>query len=127
MIAHLIADDCTNCGACVDACPALVFDPGAQHPVLARVEACETCYLCELACAADALYVAPEQDSRAAPPVEELRARGLIGRIRRDSGWNEPFDAGQLDDYRLLGPLLNEGVEIATRRHDARHRVIPAG
>ena len=127
MIAHLIAEDCTDCGACVAACPALVFDPGEGHPVLARVEDCQTCYLCELACEADALFVAPEQDSTVAPPVEELRARGLIGRIRRDSGWNEPFDAGQLDDYRLLGPLLNEGVDTATRRHAARHRAIPAG
>jgi len=121
MIAHLIAERCTNCAACVTACPALVFDPGAERPVIARADVCETCYLCELACAEDALYVAPEADSNKAPPVEDLIAAGLIGRIRADSGWNEPLDAGQLDDYRLLGPLLNAGVEIATRRHEARH------
>jgi NAD-dependent dihydropyrimidine dehydrogenase PreA subunit len=121
MIAHLIAERCTNCGDCVAACPALVFDPGATVPVLARTEACETCYLCELACQADALYVAPENDSTAAPPVADLLLAGLVGRVRRDSEWNAPLDAGQLDDYRLLGPLLGEGVEIATRRHAARH------
>lgn len=121
MIAHLIAERCTNCAACVAACPALVFDPGAERPVIARADACETCYLCELACAEDALYVAPETDSHDAPPVHDLIAAGLIGRIRADSGWNDPIDAGQLDDYRLLGPLLNAGVEIATRRHEARH------
>jgi NAD-dependent dihydropyrimidine dehydrogenase PreA subunit len=121
MIAHLIAERCTNCGDCVTACPALVFDPGAETPVLARPEACETCYLCELACTSDALYVAPEADSHAAPPVADLLLAGLVGRVRRDSEWNAPLDVGQLDDYRLLGPLLGEGVEIATRRYAARH------
>jgi NAD-dependent dihydropyrimidine dehydrogenase PreA subunit len=121
MIAYLIAERCTNCAACVAACPALVFDPGVAQPVVARADACETCYLCELACSEDALYVAPETDSHAAPPVTDLIAAGLVGQIRRDSGWNEPFDAGQLDDYRLLGPLLGAGVDIATRRYEARH------
>jgi NAD-dependent dihydropyrimidine dehydrogenase PreA subunit len=120
LIAHLIAERCTNCAACVAACPALVFDPGAEHPVIAQPDACETCYLCELACGEDALYVAPETDSHTAPPVAELIAAGLIGRIRADSGWNDPADGGQLDDYRLLGPLLGAGVEIATRRYEAR-------
>lgn len=120
MIAHWIAERCTNCGDCVKACPALVFDQAPDRPVIARVEACQTCYLCELACSADALYVAPEMDSAQAPPVADLIAAGLVGRIRHDSGWNDPFDAGQLDDYRLLGPLLNQGVEIATARYEAR-------
>ena len=121
MIAPLIAERCTNCAACVTACPALVFAPGETRPVLARIDACQTCYLCELACKEDALYVAPEANSHVAPPVAELIAAGLIGRIRADSGWNSPADAGQLDDYRMLGPLLGAGVEIATRRYEARH------
>ena len=121
MIAHLIAERCTNCAACVTACPALVFDPGPAHPVIARADACQTCYLCELACAEDALYVAPETDSQVAPPVAQLIASGLIGRIRADSGWNDPLDGGQLDDYRLLGPLLGAGVDIATQRYVTRH------
>ena len=121
MIAHLIAERCTNCAACVAACPALVFDPGEAQPVIARADACQTCYLCELACSEDALYVAPENDSHAAPPVAQLIAAGLIGRIRADSGWNDPADSGQLDDYRLLGPLLGAGVDIATQRYMARH------
>ncbi len=121
MIAHLIAERCTNCAACVAACPALVFDPGEAQPVIARADACQTCYLCELACSQDALYVAPESDSHAALPFAQLLAAGLIGRIRADSGWNDPLDGGQLDDYRLLGPLLGAGVDIATQRYVARH------
>ncbi len=121
MIAHLIAERCTNCGDCTTACPALVFDPGPAHPVIARINACQTCYHCELACSQDALYVAPETDSATAPPVAALIAAGLVGQIRRDSGWNDAPGAGQLDDYRLLGPLLNAGVETATQRYAARH------
>lgn len=117
MIAVLVEERCTNCSACVKACPTFVFDPGPRTPALARVDACQTCYLCELACEADALWVAPEQDSALAPPLEELLASGQLGQVRRDHGWNAPLDAGQLDDYRLLGPLLGEGAEIAARRY----------
>lgn len=119
MIAALIAARCDNCQACIQACPGLVFNPGAEHPVVARLAACETCYLCELACTRDALWVAPEADSALAPPEAELIASGQLGQIRRDHGWNEPLDAGQLDAYRLLGPLLREGSEIAARRYAA--------
>lgn len=119
MIALLIEESCTNCNACVAACPTFVFDSGRQRPVIARVDACQTCYLCELACAADALWVAPEDDSTLAPPIADLVASGQLGQIRRDHGWALPLDSGQLDEYRLLGPLLNEGAEIAARRYAA--------
>ncbi|WP_408589672.1 4Fe-4S binding protein [Novosphingobium sp.] len=121
MIGALIAERCTNCNACVKACPALVFDPGEQTPVLARFADCQTCYLCELACETDALWINPDAASSWAPPHRHLLESGQLGRIRLDSGWNEPADAGQLDDYRLLGPLLNEGVEIAGRRYAQKH------
>lgn len=124
MIAALIAERCTNCNACVAACPTRVFEPAATHPAIARLDACQTCYLCELACPADALWVAPEADSAAAPPLDVLLASGQLGQIRRDSGWDLSGDQGQLDAYRLLGPLLNEGVDIASRRHEQRRKTI---
>lgn len=117
MIAALIEERCTNCNACVQACPTFVFDAGERTPVLARVDACQTCYLCELACETDALWVNPDEADRSAPTPEWLLGSGQLGRIRRDHGWNDPLDGGQLDDYRLLGPLLNEGAEIAGRRY----------
>lgn len=119
MIAALIAERCDNCQACVRACPGFVFNPGDRHPTIARLDACETCFLCELACTRDALWVAPEADSATAPSTAELVASGQLGQIRRDHGWNEPLAGGQLDAYRLLGPLLREGSEIAARRHAA--------
>ncbi|MCW1384083.1 ferredoxin family protein [Novosphingobium sp. KCTC 2891] len=120
MIAALVEDRCTNCNACVRACPGFVFDAGADRPVIARIEACQTCYLCELACEADALWVNPDEASASAPSPAELARSGQLGQIRRDHGWNLPLDAGQLDDYRLLGPLLNEGADIAARRYASR-------
>lgn len=119
MIAALIEDRCTNCNACVAACPGFVFDAGIPHPVIARIEACQTCYLCELACEVDALWVDPDEATASAPPLAELLRSGQLGQLRHDHGWNLPLDAGQLDDYRLLGSLLNEGAEIAARRYVA--------
>lgn len=117
MIAHIIEDGCTNCSQCVDVCPTFVLDPGAGAPVIARIDACQTCYMCEIYCPEDAIYVAPDQFAREAPTLAEARAH--LGRIRRDHGWDRPDQPGHLDAYRKLGPLLGEGVDIATRRYDA--------
>lgn len=124
MIAALLVERCTGCNACVEQCPTRVFEPGATGgvPVIAAPDACQTCYLCELACPADALWVNPDAQDASAPPPAELIASGQLGRVKRDHGWNAPLDAtkldtGQLDAYRLLGPLLGEGVEIADRHY----------
>ncbi|TAK77244.1 MAG: ferredoxin family protein [Aquabacterium sp.] len=91
MISLLVQDRCTQCNRCVDVCPTNVFDLRADAPpAIARLQDCQTCFLCELYCPHDALFVDPDVD-RAAPPRDpaELAAAGLLGRFRRDSGWDE--------------------------------------
>jgi NAD-dependent dihydropyrimidine dehydrogenase PreA subunit len=93
MIALILDDRCTRCGLCAQVCPSDVFDLQPDGtPVIARQGDCQTCFMCELYCKADALYVAPNCDH--ATPVDPvaLRASGRLGEFRRDSGWDEWSD-----------------------------------
>ena len=90
MIELVIADRCTSCNACVEVCPTNLFDTGADgRPVIARQADCQTCFMCELYCRFDALYVAPDCDHPTAVDAATLLASGLLGQFRRDSGWDE--------------------------------------
>ena len=90
MIELLLASRCTGCNACVEVCPTDVFDavPG-QAPVIARRQDCQTCFMCELYCRADALFVAPDCDAPAPVDPETVLSHGLLGQFRRESGWDE--------------------------------------
>jgi NAD-dependent dihydropyrimidine dehydrogenase PreA subunit len=88
MIEALLADRCTGCGDCVAVCPTDVLAMVADGPpVVARQEDCQTCFMCELYCRADAIYVAPRCDGPS--PVDAPTAARLAGQFRRESGWHE--------------------------------------
>lgn len=90
MISLLIADRCTGCQVCVRVCPTNVFDSvRGRPPVIARPQDCQTCFLCELYCQPDALYVDPDGDAVVPVTVEQVEASGQRGTYRRDSGWHE--------------------------------------
>ncbi len=90
MIELVIADRCTGCNACVEVCPTNVFDPGSDgRPAIARQADCQTCFLCELYCKADALYVGPDCDQPSPVDPAMILASGLLGQYRRHSGWDE--------------------------------------
>jgi NAD-dependent dihydropyrimidine dehydrogenase PreA subunit len=90
MIELLLKDRCTGCNACVETCPTNVFDsvPGG-FPVIARQADCQTCYMCELYCTADALFVASDCERSESVDEAQIVAAGLLGQFRRDHGWGE--------------------------------------
>jgi NAD-dependent dihydropyrimidine dehydrogenase PreA subunit len=79
---------CVACNLCVNVCPTNVFDRVENGvPVIARQSDCQTCFMCELYCPADALYVSPESDSALPQAEAELAASGLLGGYREKVGW----------------------------------------
>ena len=56
-------------------------------PRLRGLRDCQTCFLCELYCPVDALYVSPFKDARETINEANLVERGLLGSYRRALGW----------------------------------------
>jgi NAD-dependent dihydropyrimidine dehydrogenase PreA subunit len=88
MIEILSQSRCIQCDKCVKVCPTNVFDavPG-ESPVIARQEDCQTCFLCEAYCPADALFVDARAEERVVWSEEELVEKDLFGAYRRNLGW----------------------------------------
>lgn len=88
MIELVSASRCIKCNICVNICPTNVFDrvPDAP-PAIARKSDCQTCFMCELYCPVDALYVAPETDLQTSVNEAELAQKGLLGSYRENIGW----------------------------------------
>lgn len=90
MIELIVENRCTGCNICVDICPRDVFIPRAgTYPIIAYQSDCQTCFLCELYCKADALYVHPDASQPHPQEANMLEASGLLGDYRRNSGWDE--------------------------------------
>jgi NAD-dependent dihydropyrimidine dehydrogenase PreA subunit len=99
------ADTCTACNICVTVCPTNVFDRTAGIPVIARQKDCQTCFLCELYCPDDSLFVAPHADGRQPIDISQLKRDGMLGSYRRAIGWTDDTrDTRDLDrSYVLFG------------------------
>ncbi|MFD1775257.1 4Fe-4S dicluster domain-containing protein [Paenibacillus rhizophilus] len=90
MIEVISADRCIGCNQCVSVCPTNVFDrSGGKVPVIARQSDCQTCFMCELYCPVDALYVAPDSEAATGITETELKERGLLGGYREKVGWGK--------------------------------------
>jgi NAD-dependent dihydropyrimidine dehydrogenase PreA subunit len=89
MIELVSTERCTECNICVAVCPVNVFDaqPGGP-PVIARQQDCQTCFMCELYCPADALYVAPQAELPIAVDESRLIEKSLLGSYRAAIGWS---------------------------------------
>ncbi|HTO63245.1 MAG TPA: ferredoxin family protein [Bradyrhizobium sp.] len=105
MIEVIDAERCTSCDICVNVCPTNVFDKTAGVPVIARQADCQTCFLCELYCPEDALFVSPHVDAAQEIDVVALKRGALLGSYRRAIGWTEETRELRNADrsYLLLG------------------------
>jgi NAD-dependent dihydropyrimidine dehydrogenase PreA subunit len=98
------AGRCIACDVCVKVCPANVFDAIAgAAPLIARQADCQTCFLCEIYCPTDALYVAPDAEGPSAVNEAEIEAAGLFGSYARTLGWRRGRPGGAQNDptFRL--------------------------
>jgi NAD-dependent dihydropyrimidine dehydrogenase PreA subunit len=105
MIQIIDTDTCTACNICVTVCPTNVFDSTDGTPVIARQNDCQTCFLCELYCPEDSLFVAPYADAHQPIDISMLKRDQTLGSYRRAVGWtDDTSDARSLDrSYVLLG------------------------
>ena len=103
---ELISDSrCTACDRCVDVCPTNVFDPvTGAIPAIARPDDCQTCYMCELYCPADALYVHPFAAEHVVVDETHLTQDGSFGTYARALGWTRARAGGTERDetHRLF-------------------------
>jgi NAD-dependent dihydropyrimidine dehydrogenase PreA subunit len=88
MIELVSESRCIQCDKCVKVCPTNVFDAVPESaPVIARQEDCQTCFLCEAYCPADALFVDAHAHEHVAVSEEEILEKNLFGAYRRNLGW----------------------------------------
>jgi ferredoxin len=82
-----------------------VFDRVAgAAPVVARQNDCQTCFMCEVYCPEDALYVSP--DTVRFGPVDEHALGNVLGSYRAAIGWSKLARhlRGNDQSYHLLPP-----------------------
>ena len=90
MIEVVSASRCIRCDICVRVCPANVFAKDDEGiPVIARQDDCQTCFLCEIYCPTDALYVAEAADGPTGIVEAAIEARGMFGHYARSLGWSK--------------------------------------
>ena len=111
MIEFIVEDRCGDCGLCVDVCPRDVFEVGAAgQAVIARAGDCQTCFLCELYCDQDAIYVGP--DCERVEGVDPAAVAPLLGGYRRDSGWGE-WAATVPNEHWRMGEIFARARSLA--------------
>ncbi|RWR02711.1 4Fe-4S ferredoxin [[Pantoea] beijingensis] len=88
MIELISETQCIACNRCVTVCPANVFDAViGRQPVISRQQDCQTCFLCEIYCPTDALYVAPDAERTVSVNEAQLTDAGLMGSYALHLGW----------------------------------------
>jgi Fe-S-cluster-containing hydrogenase component 2 len=92
----------------VKVCPTNVFDkvPDAP-PTIARQSDCQTCFMCELYCPVDALYVSPDVEPLTEINEQSLAETQLLGSYRKNIGWVKYVTTTAKEDstYKLLNEM----------------------
>jgi NAD-dependent dihydropyrimidine dehydrogenase PreA subunit len=102
------ATRCIECNICVKVCPADVFDSVRDGaPVIARQDDCQTCFLCELYCPVDALFVDTQAEHSVAVQEADVEAAGLFGSYARAMGWKrgKPGGADRDPTFRIRAAM----------------------
>lgn len=105
MIEIVSAARCTGCNICVTACPTNVFAPvPGGPPRIARQADCQTCFMCELYCPEDALYVAPTALAPQGLSESDIPGTTALGSYRAAIGWTPATAANRCVDtmHRVL-------------------------
>ncbi|MFM0731299.1 4Fe-4S ferredoxin [Paraburkholderia sediminicola] len=105
MIEIVDAARCTGCNIYVRACPTNVFDMVRDGPPsIARQGDCQTCFMCELYCPEDALFVAPQVEQQVEPASLAGSDEPVLGNYRCAIGWGRERQSTASQDatYELL-------------------------
>jgi NAD-dependent dihydropyrimidine dehydrogenase PreA subunit len=104
MIEFISDSKCVSCGLCVSVCPTSVFEQEkGKVPVIARKDDCQTCFMCEVYCPVDALYVSPTVEEVKVNELE-LEESEFLGSYRREIGWGKGKSPGAAEDasYKMF-------------------------
>ncbi|MBD2138408.1 4Fe-4S binding protein [Anabaena sp. FACHB-1237] len=105
MIELISESRCIQCNLCVKVCPTNVFEKVLNAvPKIARQGDCQTCFMCELYCPVDALYVSPDVEPLTGIDEQSLVERELLGSYRKNIGWGKSVMGRAKQDatYQLL-------------------------
>jgi NAD-dependent dihydropyrimidine dehydrogenase PreA subunit len=128
MIEFVSETRCTQCNLCVRTCPAKVFDavPGAA-PVIARQKDCLTCYVCELHCPVDALYVAPDADLFTMADHDLVEGQGVLDDYRQTVGWANVAGSRSAAEPSFKFPPRGDRVKPVIASGKGRQNIVRRG
>lgn len=115
MIEVIVRSRCSQCQQCIAVCPANVFEAGAEGlPIIARKNDCQSCYMCELYCTSDALYVGPNCEHPEGISEQAALASGTLGQYRRHSGWDE-WRGHYQNKHWLMGSVFRRAAQASLK------------